>query len=456
MNALTEMLNATTHHHVLDADTSFQAEKVAALSLNKASLLALNDPVLEDPADEQTRLGTLRRTFLSLPATELSVYGALLEELQAHGQEPIPTDSALAASLQVAWDQRQQELKAAMDSMVKPVQLMTRLIEAVRRTKRSDAEAGSDGQQLSTDTELSRVSALDQLQDILDDVDHARDFHTVGGFEALYEVLDPQAYSPDTDEEQGLAALSLGNAIKNQYDFQRWILEPTSQPTLLRRLLHLLAAGSDKSRRRALYAISSAARGNLDVQAAMCELQAADPDASIGTMLLQEMAGGAEMQRKALAFAADMVEEHTYIQRNKEYPGDLADQGLPEEQAQAQAADIFAQLNALKPVGAHFCSAEWARAGFRAMRSSIQLLQARGQGDPEGALPSEHSTARAVVENAVTMLEKLAACPGLSLQVTDAERRILHDVIARTQAAGDIAGDIAMNAQSLLNTLSQK
>jgi len=476
MSALTEMLNATTHHHVQVQDVGSQQEQAAKVSLNRAALSALNDPVLEDPADEQTRLNTLRRTFLGLPAAELSVYATLLQELEEHGQEPIPTDSALAASLQVAWDQRQRELKAAMDSIVKPVQLMTGLIDAIlyRRTEGAHTravaseEGGAEGPDAASHSDLSagaghtRASALEQLQDVLDDVDNARDFHTVGGFDALAAVLDPLGYSPDTDEEQGLAALALGNAIKNQYDFQKWVLEPTAQPTLLLRLLHLLAAGSEKSKRRALYAISSAARGNLDVQASLRDFRAEGAGPSLSAMLLREMAGGAEAEaemelpRKVLAFVADMLEEHTFIQGTMASPADLAEPGLSEEQAQAQVAEILAQLAALQPVGEHFCDAEWVRAGFRALARSTQLLQAHGQLSVGAALPRSYTTPRAVAENAVTMLGKIVDCPRLSPHATHGELRILHDAIAWAHAAGDSAGDIATTAESLLHLLSQK
>jgi hypothetical protein len=60
---------------------------------------------------------------------------------------------------------------------------------------------------------------------------------------------------------------------------------------------------------------------------------------------------------------------------------------------------------------------------------------------------------RAVVENAVTMLHKLLACPQLPLQATAEERLALQGAAEWARRAGDSAGDVLANALSLLESL---
>jgi hypothetical protein len=199
-----------------------------------------------------------------------------------------------------------------------------------------------------------------------------------------------------------LAALAIGNSVKNQYEFQLWILdkEPVAildaapeasedksnlarskssphqyYPSLLSSLLRLLETGSDQSRRSALYAVSASARGNLDVQAALRDNLAAamDPAASVdvSALLLQRLEdGSAELRRKIFAFISDMLEEQYYIQEQIRNPENF----LIDGDASGQELELMKQLHALRPLGKSFCTSQWALTGWQSLDATVLEL----------------------------------------------------------------------------------
>ena len=67
------------------------------------------------------------------------------------------------------------------------------------------------------------LDALDGLEDHLSDMDMARDFHdALGGWPSLTNLLLPT----QSLKVRAAAALVMGTAVKNQDEFQGWILEP--------------------------------------------------------------------------------------------------------------------------------------------------------------------------------------------------------------------------------------
>ena len=108
--------------------------------------------------------------------------------------------------LEELWTVRQQELREAYDAMPKVDELLTKRIEVLQ-----DASATDD----------AVIVALADLEDLLSDIDMARDFHTVGGFPTLASMLrDPQ---PESVRE--MAAWVIGTAVKNEPAHQLWVLE---------------------------------------------------------------------------------------------------------------------------------------------------------------------------------------------------------------------------------------
>ena len=153
--------------------------------------------------------------------------------------------------------------------MMKPAEYMQELVEYIVPSysglQKARADEGGRKQF------LSKVDALEQLESLVEDIDNARDFKTIGGFGAIVSALiNPESEKEYSLEERSLAASVIGNAVKSDYDFQLWVLEDGAQ--CLRGLLSMLHSGKDDViRRRALYALASASRGNSDVQEALLD-----------------------------------------------------------------------------------------------------------------------------------------------------------------------------------------
>lgn len=109
------------------------------------------------------------------------------------------------------------------------------------------AEGLVDAPQLPNTEELLEI--LEELQKSVEDLDNARDFHTIGGFAIMVDVLaDGDGYSGrappvdvapahfDRDAIKGHAAWVLGTAIKNQADLQTAALGSNAMEPLLRLL----------------------------------------------------------------------------------------------------------------------------------------------------------------------------------------------------------------------------
>ncbi len=102
----------------------------------------------------------------------------------------------------------------------------------------------------------SRAAALTELQELVEDLDNARDFESIRGFRSLLPLL----------EEEAPAALLaptawvLGTAAQNNGDLQRHMLEIGALPLLVR--LARSATEKETVRAKAIYAISGMIRAN--------------------------------------------------------------------------------------------------------------------------------------------------------------------------------------------------
>ena len=349
---------------------------------------------------EQERIDTIVRTFNRLPAPELERLGVDITS------EPIVQGSAKAEQLKRAWLERQKELKQAMESMTKPAEHMA---ELAKRIKEFIEGGSADGVE----------QTLDELESLLSDVDNARDFHTIGGWPVLTALLAPEHSS----HLRAKAALAVGTAVKNSYDYQLWVLERRNNASSLDLLLDMLepqyesAESNEETHRRALYALSSAARGNTDVQAAL--LLARVHQSHRGfldqlTSLAVHNFSTPEITRKVWSFAADMLEESLYVRT--ELAAELG-QGHQE------------QLLGLKMLGDALCSTSWASLASSSLRrlGTSTLLEA-----------PQRATLQSVLIATATMLqlcpEQLASSADLS-SVLSGQVRQLHDLYSASAAA---------------------
>mmetsp|Transcript_47004 Transcript_47004/g.63974 ORF Transcript_47004/g.63974 Transcript_47004/m.63974 type:complete len:332 (-) Transcript_47004:260-1255(-) len=114
------------------------------------------------------------------------------------------------------WTRRQEELSEAIDAMEEPAHVIDALIQVLNNKTASQEEI---------------LNALDLLDYHLSDMDMAKDFHdALGGWQPLTALLD----GTEHPYLQAAAALVVGTTIKNQLQFQNWLLDepPQSVPMM--------------------------------------------------------------------------------------------------------------------------------------------------------------------------------------------------------------------------------
>eukprot|EP01041_Mallomonas_annulata_P010983 gene10983-22947_t len=288
------------------------------------------DSKLVDSEETQEQLELILRTFKKLPAPEISRMGVDIEQ-------PIQDGTKAAEALRKAWRQRQIELKEATEAMVKPVEFMANLTATLQNIIDED----------------TATSALIDLESFLTDVDNAGDFHTIGGWPILTKLLE----ASNSDNLRMRAAWIMGTAVKNNYDYQLWFLESTnttntsngsSNSTCVELLVAMLNSTHEDCKRKALYAISSAARGNTDIQQVLLQtpfLQYIHYILSYDPNFVSY-----EIRRKIWAFISDMLEESYYIRH------DL----IQELKLLNSTSTAIEQVLQLELLGDNFCSKSWA------------------------------------------------------------------------------------------------
>lgn len=136
-------------------------------------------------------------------------------------------------------------------------------------------------------------------------------------------------------------------------------------------MVNLLEHDSDdvdqKIRRYVLYAISSASRGNADVQAALLDIQIPNNNETLNLennslflKYMRELVLETQIHpiitRKIWALVSDMLEEREYIRG--EFISELGDD-VP--------IDVIEQINSIKLLGDEFCSEFWRNSASNAM-----------------------------------------------------------------------------------------
>lgn len=222
--------------------------------------------------------------------------------------------------LLTAWKIRQKELQTAVQSVLKPAEYMANLTKQLQDLPRLSVE--------------KKIPIFTDLESLLTDIDNARDFHTIGAWSILIAHL----HHTYPTQIRALAAWCLGTAIKNAYDYQLWVLEPVKlviqtisltndiliveiSPTALDLLLEMIytpTVGVETLdlHKRALYAISSATRGNVDVQDQILRTNTSFVhrlhDLCTETYN-QSVIAAPDLVRKVFSLASDMTEEYHFI-----------------------------------------------------------------------------------------------------------------------------------------------
>ena len=391
-------------------------------------------PEAAQSVTEQDRLDTIVRAFNRLPQPELERLGVDIQS------ERIVDGTMKAEAVRRAWRERQQELKRAMESMTKPAEHMA---EMARRIKQFQGQVVGSARLAGVEASSEEFTAeqighvLRELESTLTDIDNARDFHTIGGWPVLVDMLDSR-YPSDL---RALAALAVGTAVKNSYDYQLWVLEKlpgvkeedgrsssSSSYTALKLLLSLLDPPTDQElQRKSLYAISSALRGNADVQEAILDLSNDDGSGNFVGYLQTLAASNAtspEISRKVWSLVSDMLQETAFVRG--ELMTTLAT--LPAGSAQLQQA--HQQVQALRMLGDVLCSQGWAALASQTLRRI-------------GATPGFVSVAALRATLVATLKaagEMLDLCP---------ERLQLHQQHSQVAGGADVASVLSGQARQL-------
>lgn len=163
-----------------------------------ASIVGLDDHPVEDT--DADRADRMLAALAGIPEAERLGMGLDIEVVGA-----MPLEERLV-KLQELWTIRQQELREAYDALPKVNELLMGRIEVMH-----DEDASESALEL----------ALTDLEDLLSDIDMARDFHSIGGFPTLVSML--HVSQPEAVRE--IAAWVIGTAVKNEHAHQLWVLE---------------------------------------------------------------------------------------------------------------------------------------------------------------------------------------------------------------------------------------
>jgi hypothetical protein len=379
---------------------------------------------LASGVQEQERIDAILKAFHRLPGQEV-------ERFQLDLDRPVQAGTPEAAHLFEAWRVRQAELKEAMKTILQPAEHMANLTRTLNGTAPRAVEAVDVSGGLAAadparplDAE-EQVYILRQLESLLDDVDNARDFHTIGAWPTLLSFLRP-AHPASV---RAAAAWAVGTAVKNTYDYQLWVLEQLpaaavaegsdavapSTVTAVEQLVHLLAtpAGEEdfEVQKRALYALSAAMRGNVDVQAAILRVTSTDETTVLYLQHLLHFtelgnALPAEVQRKVWASAADLLEERAFIRKELSAEVQRAQQrraltinsseagAEAEATAALEAESSVLALQAMPMLGDALVSAQWLRAASKAGTELARSLLAK---QAVADAVSEHAALRSIL-----------------------------------------------------------
>ena len=202
-----------------------------------------------------------------------------------------PTDPDLGAAKFAANQQPRAltpERKAELDELAKV--MMPNMVATMR-------ELLGNG----TDTTLpvdEREEALLGLADLVEDIDHARDLKSIGGFPEIVALL-----AAEDAPLVAAASLIIGSSVKNHRELQLHLLEERALPSLLA----LLSSHSDgEVRSKAFYATSTIVRNCPEAQVVfgqgggMHALLGVLGTSGSGLDSIGRPGGGAKLVRKAL------------------------------------------------------------------------------------------------------------------------------------------------------------
>lgn len=244
-----------------------------------------------DANQEQIRLDLIISALKKLPDLELQTVKSFGVDITFSSK--VEAGSTEASQILQAWEWRREDFKRVMETMLKPIDYMRELLTSLK----SDTLIKRDDE--------NSLRALSELEYVVNDIDIARDFFVINGWPFVVDRLNPTRSDGNKTpiKQRTAAAHIIGTLIKFSYDDQIKVLDPvlplnetdiiydkSSEDAkkdmtnveysrknalwyLIENLLEPVSLESDELIRRSLYAISAAARGNVDVQNAILQFQ---------------------------------------------------------------------------------------------------------------------------------------------------------------------------------------
>lgn len=284
----------------------------------------------------------MHRTLSKLPKDEMERFGGL-PELPTGSEGPTRTiltskeRQAFEKRMAEIWEQRQAMLKEAQAQLLDVPEVLKERMAGIREYLQEPLE---QLEKVDLDREVESRSTSDiitLLRDLeyqLTDVDNARDFHTLGGWELLVSLLFEELHvqnktinklSRGTEAKiravQAHAAWTIGTAVKNTGEFHSYAVEPLmlagrKQTTALDLLLEVFCQEYKEENwpvrtllAKSIYAIGSLLRGNRISQAYLIQNNngAARLSDKLRHMVMGNLSGDIKVIQRLLSLASDLV-----------------------------------------------------------------------------------------------------------------------------------------------------
>jgi len=229
-----------------------EGHMAAAVLQQDGSVTLLETPPTDDNDknnnQDETRnydYDMMHRTLSKLPDEEKENFGGLPELPNTSGEKIILTSKereAFEKRMAEIWEKRQAELKELQAYSVDLPEILKERIKRIRAYL-EDPETHLNEMRLDEEPPAGivthLVSVLQDLEFQLTDVDMARDFHTMGGWELLVSLVSEDAHVPDNKSISKLsrnteakirsiqahAAWAIGTAVKNTGEFYPFAVE---------------------------------------------------------------------------------------------------------------------------------------------------------------------------------------------------------------------------------------
>lgn len=277
-----------------------------------------------------------------------------------------PNDESFRQQMKKIWARRQAELKKWEDEhhVADLPKILAQRIQALNHFLTNPATSSLE----------SIVSIIADLEYHLCDIDMARDFHTLGGWQVLAQFLDPDLASSinATDLEQinkiyATTAWAMGSAVKNTAEFAPFAVEPISwregtTTTVVELLMqHLTEDAKLDKVYKVLYGLGAMLRSNHGAQMKWQEIDGPQRlSACVEAWLQEPSQATTKVCKRALSLIDDLV---------------LEDQGFFTVPELATVAWCDSFLNALEEPDLY-------EVAVRAMRDFGKVCHSRKHWDP--------------------------------------------------------------------------